>query len=139
VAQANAADAHTTAITAPPIAAPLVREVWERQLVTIGVDASCAQSHRTTPLRPPCQTVDAADPLLHEPGYDRVVPDSVRNQRVFRPRQIPLYALLPLVNAATVTRTAVFWASRAAWSARTPAHVLLTVPVLVGERRADRG
>jgi cellulose synthase (UDP-forming) len=70
---------------------------------------------------------------IQQPGFTiAAVPDRVRNERVFRARQIPLYALLSLVNVAAVAWVAVFWASRAEWSAQTPAYALLTVSVLVG-------
>jgi cellulose synthase (UDP-forming) len=73
---------------------------------------------------------------MHEIRQSRstiaVVPDRVRNERVFRARQIPLYALLSLINVATVAWVVTFWASRAEWSAQTPAYILLTISILVG-------
>jgi hypothetical protein len=69
-------------------------------------------------------------PSIHQIRQSRstiaVVPDRVRNERVFRARQIPLYALLSLINVAAVAWVADFWASRAEWSAQTPAYELLT-------------
>jgi cellulose synthase (UDP-forming) len=62
----------------------------------------------------------------------RLLARQVSNERVFRPRHLPLYVLLSVVNLAAAALVLSFWLSKAQWSAQTPAYVALTVPLLIG-------
>jgi cellulose synthase (UDP-forming) len=55
----------------------------------------------------------------------------VRKERVFRLRDVPLYALLTAANLAAATSLLSFWISRAESSAHTPAYALLTLMLVV--------
>jgi cellulose synthase (UDP-forming) len=55
----------------------------------------------------------------------------VEKQRVFRLRDVPLYALLTLLNLAAVILVFGYWIGAASWSWQTPAYLLLTGSVLL--------
>ena len=58
-------------------------------------------------------------------------PREVCNERVFGLRDVPLYALLTVVNLAAVAWLLMFWLAHVEWSAETPAYLLLTVSLIV--------
>src|SRR5829696_7999615 len=73
-----------------------------------------------------------APPVSTTPTRRDAVRPVVVNERVFRRRDVPLYAVLSVVNLVAVAALVAFWASRAEWSAQTPAYVLLTVSLGIG-------
>jgi cellulose synthase (UDP-forming) len=71
---------------------------------------------------------------LVTPGpEDRIAPDAVvQNERVFRARDAPAYALLSVINVLAALWLLTYWISRAEWSVHTIAYVILTGTLMIG-------